>query len=590
MNKQIHGLLHREYTLPKSQTVAFILQKFSPFERGMFLVLLFVFVLSAFFLASSVNTRALVTVPSFGGSFSEGVIGSPRFINPLLAQSDADRDLSALIYSGLMRATPEGGLRYDLAEGHTVSEDGLTYTFKIRDDAVFQDGEEVTADDVIFTVKKVQDASLKSPKRASWEGVSVEKVNDKEVVFNLERPYTPFLENLTLGILPEHIWKNAAPEEFTFSQFNIEPVGTGPYKVKKIERNSSGIPEYYELEAFDDYTLGQPHIKTIRIHFYSNENFLIDAYINGDIDAINSVTPNNLAYAELNTDNVRVERVPLPRIFGVFFNQNQAPIFTHIEVRAALQAALDKQKIVDKVLDGYGTVIDSPIPPGILPIVAESSAASSSEDVSISRKKKAIDILERNGWTVNKDDGVWEKKTKQGTERLEFSISTSNTPELKEAAELIRQQWDDIGAKVTVKVFETGDLNQNVIRPRKYDALLFGEIVGRDLDLFPFWHSSQRNDPGLNIALYANITVDKLLEEARTISDRDERIEKFIEFNNELQNDIPAVFLYAPDFIYVAPNKVDGIRLGTITTPSERFLNVYEWYINTDSVWSFFVK
>jgi len=590
MNKQIQGVLRREYTLPKSRSISLILEQFSPFERVLFLVLLFIFVSSTLVLASNVNSRALVVVPSYGGSFSEGVVGSPRFINPLLARSDADRDLSALVYSGLMRATTDGGLEYDLARGHTVSEDGLTYTFNLRENIVFHDGEFVTADDVLFTIRKIQDSSLKSTKRASWEGVFVEKVSDTEILFNLERPYTPFLENLTIGILPQHIWEGAASEEFTFSQFNIEPIGSGPYKVASVKRNSSGIPEYYELQSFDEYALGRPFIKVVRIYFYPNENFLIDSYINGNIDGINSVSTNNLAYAKLNVNDITVKQVPLPRIFGVFFNQNQAPVFANIEVRAALNAAIDKNRIVDEVLDGYGTTIDSPIPAGVLPAKKASSTDETEIKQTISRKKNAIDILERNGWKVNPENGLWEKKTKEGVERLEFSISTSNAPELKLAADIVKEEWEEIGAKVSIKVFETGDLNQNVIRARKYDSLLFGEIVGRELDLFPFWHSSQRNDPGLNIALYANITVDALLENARTISNKDERILKFIEFDRELKNDIPAVFIYAPDFIYVTPKRVNGIELGTITTPSERFLNVHKWYINTDSVWSFFVN
>lgn len=184
----------------------------------------------------------------------------------------------------------------------------------------------------------------------------------------------------------------------------------------------------------------------------------------------------------------------------------------------------------------------------------------------------------------------FERKTKDGVEILSFSLATSDVPELKAAAQIIVQEWKSIGADVDLKIFETGDLNQNVIRPRKYDTLFFGEIVGRELDLFAFWHSSQRNDPGLNIALYANITADKLLEDARTIADYSKRLTKYEEFEQEIAKDIPAIFVYSPDFIYVVPENINGLELGSVTTPSERFLNVHQWYIETDSVWSFFTK
>lgn len=579
------GLLHREYSLPKERSVRGLVYSFSPAEKLLFIVLLCVFVVSGFVIFTNVNRESLVEIPMAGGSFTEGVVGYPRFINPILPhQTDADRDLTELIYSGLMRATKGGSLKHDLAKSHTVSEDGLSYTVILRDTITFHDGEEVTADDVIFTIEKIQDPTFKSPKRASWEGVLVEKINDKEILFTLDRPYSPFIENLTLGILPEHLWSKIESSDFAFSPFNEKPVGSGPYKLMSIKKDGSDVPEYYKLEAFDNFVFGRPFIDIIRIRFYSNENKLIDAYINGEVDSVNSISTNSLAYARLNVDNLRVRTVSLPRIFGVFFNQNQASVLANIEVRKALDVALDKERIVREVLKGYGTVIEGPLPTGIIPSSIEPDVSTTSS------KKRAIDILERNGWKIDEDSGIWTKKTKAGTERLEFSISTSNVEELRHAAEIIKDEWEQIGAKITIKRSDTGELNAKIIRPRKYDSLLFGEIVGRELDLFAFWHSSQRNDPGLNIALYANITVDALLEEARTISDRKLRLETFAKFEQEIAADIPAVFIYSPDLIYLEPKKVKGIEFDLITVPSERFLNVHSWYIETNKVWSFFVE
>jgi peptide/nickel transport system substrate-binding protein len=150
--------------------------------------------------------------------------------------------------------------------------------------------------------------------------------------------------------------------------------------------------------------------------------------------------------------------------------------------------------------------------------------------------------------------------------------------------------WQKIGADVSVKIFETGELNQSVIRPRKYDALLFGEIIGRDLDLYAFWHSSGRLDPGLNIAGYVNVKADKILENARTITDVQKRLDQYAAFETEVRNDIPAIFLYAPDFIYILPKNVQGVTIGSVTMPSERFSSVSDWYIDTENVWKVFVK
>ena len=552
----------------------------------LFGLLIIVFVVSFLLIISDVNRYLLVEVPSEGGALVEGVVGSPRFINPLLAISDADRDLSSLIYSGLMRAQPDGTLIYDLAESHSVSKDGLTYTFKLRGDNKFHDGEPVTSRDIVFTVKRVQDATLKSPKRASWGGINVESINEYEVVFTLEQPYAPFLENTTLGILPEHIWSNADSEQFAFSQFNIEPIGSGPYYISKIKRDASGIPSFYELKPFSQFTLGKPHISSVTVRFYTNENQLVDAYLSGEISAFNGVTSKNLALVELNTKSLRIERVSLPRIFAVFFNQSQAQVLSNKEVREALNLTLDRERIIREVLGGNGTPIVGPIPPGII----KPSSTEGQTKSDIAPKSRAIKLLEKNKWRINEESGIFERKTKGGVETLTFSLATSDVPELKAAAGIIAEEWNSIGANVDLKIFETGDLNQNVIRPRKYDALFFGEIVGRELDLFAFWHSSQRNDPGLNIALYANITADKLLEDARTIADYGERLTKYEEFEQEIAADIPAIFVYSPDFIYIVPLDIKGLALGSVTTPSERFLNIHEWYIETDSVWGFFAK
>ena len=150
--------------------------------------------------------------------------------------------------------------------------------------------------------------------------------------------------------------------------------------------------------------------------------------------------------------------------------------------------------------------------------------------------------------------------------------------------------WEDLGARVEIKAFDTINLNQNVIRAREYEALLFGEIIGRDLDLFAFWHSSQRNDPGLNIALYANIDADSLLEDARIINNKDVREKKYIAFTEEIKKDIPAVFIYSPDFLYILPKKIKGFEAQKIIIPSERFLNIHNWFIETEKVWKIFYK
>jgi len=582
--KHVFHIFGKEFHVPRFAQLGRVVQSFSLTEKIIFGIVAIVSVLSALTLLLSVNAHFLVEVPRSGGTHHEGSIGTPRAVNPLLAISETDRDLTSLVYSGLMRITPDGELIPDLARDYTISDDGIEYTFTIRDDATFHDGERITADDIVFTVKHAQDPVIKSPRRADWEGVVVEKIDEMTVQFVLPQPYAPFLFNTTLGVLPEHIWKNVSAEEFPFTPRNIEPIGSGPYQIDSVRRNSGGITERFTLEAFSNFTLGKPYISTLIFSFYDNEEALIDALTAGDIDAINSISP--VAAAELAADDYRVERFPLPRIFGVFFNQSQAPILASSAVRQALGIAVDRDQIIDEVLAGYGEPAFGPIPPSLIPF-ATISGADETPDVPANPTEEALAILTDAGFAPN-ESGFMQRETDEGIDILAFTISTADVPELVAAAERVVAAWRAIGADVTLKVFDRNDFTQNVIRPRQYDAIFFGEVIGRDLDFYAFWHSSQRQDPGLNIADYANIDVDAVLEDARTLPDSPERVEKLRTFVSEIDSDAPAAFVYAPDFLYIVPDNLNGVVPEYIATPSDRFLSVYNWYLETDTVWSIF--
>lgn len=559
-------------------------QAFTKTERVFFGVLCTLLAGSTLALVAQANNFFLVEIPRRGGALTEGVIGTPRFVNPLLATSDADRDVTALVYAGLMKATHEGGLVPDLAERYEVSEDNRSYSFWIKPDAVFHDGAPVTADDIIFTIQRAQDPLIKSVKRANWEGVTAEKVGEYSVRLTLKRPYAPFLENTTLGILPKHLWKNIDAESFQFNPLNGEPVGSGPYRVARVEENASRVPIAYMFVPFEKYALGAPYISSITLRFYGSEMARLDAFAKGEIESMGGISP--LSARALEEKGARARKTPLPRVFGVFFNQNQSKVLADKVVRQALEKALDKNELVQNVLGGYGTPIDGPIPEQS--IGGKATSVNGNEGEAADRTAEARATLESAKWKLNPGTKVMEKKDGKETRVLSFSLATAATPELKKAAEFAATAWRAIGAEVELKFYDLSDLNQAVIRPRAYDALLFGEIVGRDLDLFAFWHSSQRNDPGLNIALYTNIKADRLLEEVRTAQEKEKRDEALRAFSEEVRKDAPAVFLYAPDFIYIVPEKIKNLSLNRLSVPHERFLNIHRAYINTEKVFPFF--
>ena len=579
----------RNFKLPSRSQINSVFSSFSQKEWVVFVGLLIALLLSTISILQSINKSFMVQVPLRGGSLSLGVVGVPRFINPILANSEADLNLVSLIYSGLMRKSNNGALIPDLAEKYEISTNGLIYTFTLKDNLYFQDGKSITADDVIFTINKVKDSIIKSPSKVNWDGVGIEKINEKTIKFTLRQPYASFLENVTLGIMPAHLWDNSPME---LNDTNTNPIGSGPYMVSSVGRQSSGIIDYYELIPFKKFILGESYIKKINLYFYQNEDSLIKALTDKEVEEISSITPLNAKI--LKEKNYQVESAVLPRVFGLFFNQNQNQLFIDKTIIESINQAIDKDKIVIEVLLGYVTVIDSPIPPNMIEYQKLENEINQKNNLARQDLlQKVKNGLSKDGWKIGAD-GFLEKTTtekkKKVTKKLEFSISTGNVPELAKTAELIKQDLAAIGIKTEIKTFETGNLNQNVIRPRKYDALLFGEIINHESDLFAFWHSSQRKDPGLNVAMYTNAKVDKILEDAFVSLDEKSRTEKYLQFSEEIKKDMPAVFLYSPDFIYVVSKNIQQLKMDQVISPSDRYLNAYLWYAQTENVWKIFAN
>lgn len=556
-----------------------MLVTFSPAERLALYILTVLLGLSTLTLLAKANIEATVTVPARGGTLTEGIAGTVRFVNPVLAMSPIDTDLTTLVYSGLMRGTSDGNAIPDLAASYDASSDGMHYTFHMRPDATFQDGTPVTADDVLFTVAMMQNPEVRSPRRADWEGVIASSTDTHTITFTLPHPYAPFIENATVGILPKHLWGKVAPAEFAFSPLNTHPVGSGPYMVSDTTADATGVPTAFTFTPFDDFTLGSPHLARITIQLFPTDDALISAFDAGTIDTVDGIQPARLSPNALKSS--RVVTTTLPRTFAVFFNQSHAPVLADASARAALEAAIDTDALVSTVLQGYGEALHGPVAPEFLDEGRTVSAASSTSPADTARA-----ILKKGGWTFDTKTRLWMKNRKP----LSVTLATADTPDLKASADFVAAAWRAAGVNVDVHVYALTELNTNIIRPRAYDALLFGEVVGRTLDLFAFWHSSQRTDPGLNLALYANSKADALLSQARTTLERADRDTLYRRFADILLADHAATFLFAPQLSYVIPEGIHGLDIERLGSPSDRFLSVYQWYTDTEQVWSFFAK
>jgi len=520
--------------------------------------------------------------PKIGGQYREGLLGQPRFINPILAQTnDVDRDLVQLVYSSLFKYDGQGKLMSDLARDYNIEDEGLTYNIFLKENVFWHDGEPLTANDVIFTIRTIQDAEYRSPLRSNWQSVEVEKIDELALRFKLKNVYAPFLHNLTVSILPKHLWAGISAQNFPLAQYNLKPVGSGPYQFSKFTKDESGKIASIELVGNENFYLANPagqkgpFIKKIILRFYGSQEELIEAYKQRDIDGLSFVSATNRGKLK---NSFNIYQINLPAYYAVFFNQTESKALADKTVRLALAYATNKKEIVDKVLEGEGIIVDSPLLAGWPSYTAETKIY----DFAL---EHAQNILEAEGWQDKDEDGIREKEINGQETRLEIILTTTDWPELNQTAQLIKEQWEKIGAQVNLEMVEATIIQQEVIRPRQYQALFFGEVLSAEPDPFAFWHSSQRKDPGLNLALYQNKEVDKLLEEARQTLDEGARQEKYSQFQKLLVEDMPAIFLYSPSYLYPVNKKVKGISIEKFTLPSQRFSQIENWYIRTRRIW-----
>lgn len=551
-------------------------------DRALLRIIFFVMVFSGVWLVYSINNNYATPTPIRGGSFSEGIIGTPRFINPALAITRADQDVTALVYSGLMKMDENGVLVPDVAESVTVSDDGLTYNVLIRKDVHFHNGTTLTAHDVAFTISLIQNPSLKSPLKGNWNDVTVEVISDNELNIVLRDAYAPFIENFTLGILPEHLWSSIPIEQLPFSALNTLPVGSGPFKVAKAARDKNGLIQEYTLSANKE-SLNPPKINTVVLYFYNDEVSLLEGLKNGTLDASSYVSNESLEQITI-TNDFRVITKPLPRVFGVFFNQNKVPALRDAAVRQALEIAIDRNDIISTSLKGQGVPIYTPMPRATDTLQSEEGSNQSAPEARIAAAQK---ILKDAGWIKN-SLGLLEKQIDGAATTLSLTVSTSNTPLFNTVSQQVADEWKAIGVDVTTEQFEQTSLVQTVIRPRDFEVLLFGLDTSRSEDLYPFWHSSQKDDPGLNIAGYTNLSVDALLEKARKEQDATERTKDLTEASKTIVSERPAIFLFEPMMTYVVKNGVVISEMSNLGKPADRFSTITNWYTATDKIWKIF--
>jgi peptide/nickel transport system substrate-binding protein len=520
-------------------------------------------ILVALALASRTNAGAY---PADGGTLIEGEAGdAPHQINPLFAAtSGPEADLTELVFSGLTRPGPGGDTQPDLADGWTVSTDGRDFTFHLRPNLTWQDGAPVSATDVVFTAKAFSYPGVKGdPATAEvWRRARVQAIGTDTVLIQFDAPFTPFLSYSSLGILPAHLLAGLSPAQLVSSSFNQHPIGTGPYRLTRLSSSEA------DLQRVAGFYLGTPYINTLRLKFLKDDNAVQQALRSHQIDS--AMLPSPVAPGDL--DALRASGHTLisglrPVYTLVYLNLN-APQFQDAAVRQALSAATDHAALVRDAYAGQATPSDVPLPPG--------SYTGASSDAPAADPALAKALLAGDGW-VSGSDGALQRLGIP----LSFTLITTPDAQRTALARDLAQQWNAIGARVTVETRDPASLLNDVLLPQKYEAVLYGWDPGPNADPFPAWHSSQRGDAGSNLSNYANARADQLLETARGEPDADGRAAIYGAFVQQFRQNDPAIILFFPRFVYAAPQRLAGAQLGLLSSTADRFAAIETWSLAT---------
>lgn len=475
-----------------------------------------------------INTQT-IQVPAYGGRWREGVVGQPVFVNPVISSNEIDHDIANLIFDDLE------GLSTVIRSEETLAK----WTVRLKEDLKWSDGKRITSDDIIFTFDTITNSESRSPLSASFYGARAMRVSELETTFILPSDYAFFGETLSsLRIIPKHIFINIPPANFGLSLYAREPIGSGPYKFRSYAKEANGFINQYIVTINHNYHGKKPYINDIIFKFYNNEDDLIRSFNNNDIDGFALSDPSLLDKIAVMKSN---HAIPAKRYYTVFLNPVTITHFENKSIREALSLTVPRDQITENIFKGFAKPSFGPLIENTLPY-----------------KDVASNAL----------DG------------LELRLSVPDVAPMRNIAEKLKTAWEAYGAIIHISILRPSDVRLS-IRNRDYDALLFGNILNIEKDLYSFWHSTNRFYPNQNLAFFNNKDADLLMKNIRGEADETKRETYLKEISNIITNNIGAIFIVFPDYLYVTSPRLKGFEAEKSAMISNRFNNVSDWYLNT---------
>ena len=488
-----------------------------------------------------------------GGTYTEATIGKVNSMNPLFAANNSEKALSKLLFATLVSDDYSGHPGMEIASSVTSSDNGKTWKMRIRDGIKWSDGEDLTKDDVMFTLKLIQNPSVNSPYFANLSGVKISEGEDGEIIFTLPSVYADFLSALNIPILPKHILGDVQPSNITEHSFSVEPVTSGPFTLNATQSSNSTEATIY-LSANQGYFKGAPMISSFAIKTFESKADIINAMNAGTVTATAELS--GLEASEVTAGQFIKKESGINWGTYIFFNTTQGT-FKNRDLRVAVRKGINLEKLRSAAPNTIAInypIIDSQIVLKNLPTLPERNFDESASKIT----------------------GI------AGENKLSVELATVRSGFLPAVGQALAEELQALGFEVNLSVYEESqEFVSNVISRRSYDILLYDIDLGTDPDPLPYYHSTQASESGLNLSNYLNVIVDDLLVGARSTMDKELRAKKYESFISYWVNDVPSIGLYQSNLTYIFNKNIrafgDNIRL---VTPLDRFTDVTNWAVN----------
>lgn len=539
------------------------------------IVLLALVAIATLLISQQPALQAVVVVPepATGGIYAEALIGSPGRFNPALEfYNPVDRDVNSLLFSGLVRFDDRGLPVPDLAESWGISWDGTVYNFAIHQEAYWHDGQPVTSDDVVFTIELMRnpDFPTLSVVRELWRSIEVRRLDDKTLQFRLPAAYAPFLDHLTFGILPAHLLGDLSPDAIVNDPFNLTPIGSGPYRFDSLIVEGGEVKGVV-LQANENYHQQRAFIDQLVFRYYDDFAQALDAYRRGEVLGFQDIPVDRLPEVLVEADlNVYTGRLAEMALIYLNLDHDSVPFFQELEVRKALYAGLNRQWMIDRLLDGQAILASGPIFPGTWAYFDGTPQMEYDPDLAVRQLREA-------GYTIPSEGGS--VRAREG-QRLSFELVHPDMEPYASLAQAIQDDWQAIGVQVTLRAVPYDDLLEDYLEPRAYQAALvdLNFATTPDPDSYAFWHQTQ-TPAGQNYANWNDRVASEYLESARITVDPEERARLYRNFQVRFTGELPALPLYYSVYSYAVNAQVRGVRMGPLYDPSDRFFNITQWFL-----------